>query len=289
MEEYEELLKPIKELVINGKINDSEAINLLLKELKKSAKKENSEKYQKFKRLSGLLFKNEPCLDIGYRMPNSGHPYKFLKASEHYVSTFYSVCKYLCDKEFNNEEGLLSLMKEVLSNKRILELGCGVGNSIKVLKQLGAKVSGIDIISELKGKIEDIDLIVGDCENLGKLSQGELFDIIYSKDFFTDTVLNRDKAKKISEGILKVLKKGGLVIHHITYQKVDIPVILLSVWLYCRKTGEEYNAAKEDYLKNNPVLYSNQPPLTKEDYESLGFEVLEYQEEDGEFAVILRK
>ena len=55
----------------------------------------HSEDYEKFKKLSGLLFQDEPCLDIGYRVPPAGHIYKFLRASEHYNSTLYALYQFL--------------------------------------------------------------------------------------------------------------------------------------------------------------------------------------------------
>lgn len=289
MEEYEELLRPIKEQFNNGIINDQEAIALLLKKLGNSSEKQNSEKYQKFKKLSKLLFEYEPNLDIAYKMP-SGKIYRFFKASEHYSLILFSIYKYLSDKDYSSEGELLSLMKEALNNKRILELRCGVGSNVKVLNNLGAKTSGIDIILEFKGKIEEIDLIINDSENIQKIFGNNVFDIVYSMDFFTDSILSPDKSKKILKSIFDVLKPNGLLINNLIYQKVDIPVILLSIWLYCKKNGGDYNSAKEQYFKDNPqILYSNKPSLTKEDYKSENFEILKYCEQEKQFVMILKK
>lgn len=289
MEEYEELLKPIKDKFKRGEINDQEAIALLLKKLKISSEENNSEEFLKFKKLSRLLFQDEVCLDIGYKMP-SGNNYNFFKASEHYAAVLFSIYKYLSGKDFNSEEELLELMKDSLKNKKILELGCGVGFNLKVLNNLGAKTSGIDILPELREKIEGIDLIIDDCENLQKIFDNGVFDIIYSMDFFTDSILTSDKSRKILRESFEILKPGGLIINHITYKKVDLPVILLSIWLFCEKTGKDYDSAEKEYFENNSQkLYSNNPTLTKEDYESHGFEVLKYCKEDGEFMVVARK
>lgn len=289
MEEYEELLEPIKKQWNNKMINDQEAVELLLYRLGKSSEKQDSDEYQKFKRLSKLLFKGETFLNIAYQMP-SGKIYKFYKASEHYTQILFSIYRYLSAKDFSNEEEILSLMKKTINNKRILELGCGIGFNIKVLNNLGAKTSGMDIFPELKGKVEGIDLRIGDCENLQEVFNNEAFDIIYSMDFFTDSILSYDKSKKILKNVWDMLKPGGLAINHIIYEEVHTSIILLSLWLYCQKYGGDSISVKESYFKNNPkILYSNESSLNKKDYESQGFKVLNFCKEGREFVIIAKK
>lgn len=110
---------------------------------------------------------------------------------------------------------LISILKPLVSNKKVLDLGCGSGISSKKLIDINAKVVGIDISEEMikiaKKSIANANFYVGNIENLPFNNQE--FDVVssslalhYIEDLYP-----------VFCEVSRVLKKGGsfvFSIHH---------------------------------------------------------------------------
>lgn len=109
---------------------------------------------------------------------------------------------------------------------KVLDVGCGDGESLLLYLQMGFQVEnlhGIDIWDELiasaKKRLASIDFICGDARNT-EFENG-FFDLVTESTMFlqiTDNVL----AKEIAQEMIRVLKPGGhLVITDWTMDKKD--------------------------------------------------------------------
>lgn len=121
-------------------------------------------------------------------------------------------------KEKSMHPGGLKLTKKIieeskLNNGKILDLGCGKGESINYLKDIGFEVYGLDIseklIEENKRNIKDIDFIKFDLESNKNLP--------YEDNFFDgvliECVLNLLENKEfILKEIYRILKDDGLIL-----------------------------------------------------------------------------
>ena len=101
-----------------------------------------------------------------------------------------------------------------LKNKKILEIGCGMGINSILLSKRGAKVFAIDLSFKRLLVVRDflnstdnrnIQLLHGNGESLPYRTN--TFDIIYTNA----VLIHMDKSKAITE-FQRVLKPGGLVI-----------------------------------------------------------------------------
>ncbi|MEK6918919.1 MAG: methyltransferase domain-containing protein [Nanoarchaeota archaeon] len=118
---------------------------------------------------------------------------------------------------------MFKLVPGDLSNKSLLDIGCGPGIHIKEYVSRGAKCTGIDLSSEMIKLAKDYcphaNFEVGNIYSLG--FDGESFDIVTSS-FVLDHV--RELSKAVN-GIKRVLKSQGLFIfsipHPITYMFRD--------------------------------------------------------------------
>ncbi len=184
-------------------------------------------------------------------------------------------------------------VKLLLNGKRILELGCGPGFNLRVLQDLGANTSGIEIVEGLVGRVPQIDIRKGDAEYLDKLFGNDEFDIIYSRDLFCTAIMDQDKAKKIAKQMYKHTKIGGLVICQITYEKMQIPLYLMAMWFYNRKISGDFKKMEEDFWNNEEKieteLYTNRCSLDLQDLVIHGFRLIEYSIDNGELNMVLRK
>lgn len=120
-----------------------------------------------------------------------------------------------CSESYLNTWGVLTneMLPELIkathirSGEKVLDIGCGPGNSSKILSDTGAEVTGIDfsqkMIDVALAKYPNISFHQADAENLPEANNS--FDVIianYVVHHFADP-------KKVFSEIARVLKPGG--------------------------------------------------------------------------------
>lgn len=156
------------------------------------------------------------------------------------------------------------LNKNMVYNKKVLDIGCGQGLEVALAKMKGAReVIGVDLseksiqlakkrVDELR--LKNIKFLVADAENLP--FRDEHFDIVYSFGVFRHT----PNTKKAVEETYRVLKKGGKAIIML-YRKNSprgivvtfIRTISKIIDLLLRKKYFIYKKLKKYYKKENFV------------------------------------
>ena len=98
---------------------------------------------------------------------------------------------------FNIKEGM-----------KLLEPGCGRGEHLRLFKNLGLDVYGLDLSPEAPLFAKDLNIKVCDLEKDKLPYPDNYFDVIYSKSFLEHL---RDPSKFLNEAY-RVLKPGGLLL-----------------------------------------------------------------------------
>jgi ubiquinone/menaquinone biosynthesis C-methylase UbiE len=111
------------------------------------------------------------------------------------------------------QEELTLKVVELLEMKppaKVLDLGCGVGYSTNLLKEIGFEVVGIDINPPMieKAKAKGLNVVLGDFRELGKHFKEKSFDYVISVSAL-QWVKNRNDMKRVAEGVYYVLKDNG--------------------------------------------------------------------------------
>ena len=123
------------------------------------------------------------------------------------------------------ERALIDVLRQLevkdLSDKRMLDVGCGSGGSLREFIKYGAKpenLYGIDLLWERIEKARQlspsIDFRCGDASNLPY--EGDFFDMVTQFTVFT-SVLDSGMKEKIASEMLRVLKADGTIIWYDYY------------------------------------------------------------------------
>lgn len=103
--------------------------------------------------------------------------------------------------------GMKLLLKVAQSKNNILDLGCGEGTRLNLIKGSGKKLTGIDVsdtaIKRAKLNYPEINFVSGNIEKLPYPDAS--FDLVYSAFVFE----HLDKPEKVLKEAIRVLKKGG--------------------------------------------------------------------------------
>ncbi|OGI12219.1 hypothetical protein A3K64_02710 [Candidatus Micrarchaeota archaeon RBG_16_36_9] len=174
-----------------------------------------------------------------------------MKITEEEVSRTYNKIAFLFDKKRKEEliyndyiemPSTLSLLQNI-REKKILDLGCGVGTLSKILKKRGAIVKGIDISPKMiefaKQNVKDVEFKVGSVYKLPYKS--ETFDIVVAS-LVVHYFSNLNKAFK---EIRRVLKKDGIFIF-----SSDNPVVNITKRM---KGKQQKYRMFDDYFKEGKV------------------------------------
>lgn len=286
-------LEPIQSMIESGQITPDMALGLLAEQSGQFQGKGDTPEYKRFKENSELIYANEPFFDANYRM-ETGDVYKFRPASHHDVHTLFKLYQHLSGKEYDSPEQLKEVMRETLDGKRVLELGSGPGFNLKVLQDLGARVSGVEVRRNLIGGVPDVDVKYGDAEHLDDVFSDEQFDIVYSRDLFCTAIMDQEKSGRIATQTYRHTNDGGTGVHQITYEKMELPFYLLGLWISNRETGRNHQAMEEHFWnmpeeEREKAMYTNRCSLDPQDLVILGFKVEEYSVENGELNIVVRK
>lgn len=129
------------------------------------------------------------------------------------VSKDYYDCSETISDTFKPHLGFQKLQQYAAEAQEILECGCGIGSSLKLIWRKKAYFYGIDITSyavkrarKLWQKRPNVTFRVGLCEKLSFVNQR--FDLVYSS-YTLEHVLDPDKA--VSE-MIRVVKPNGLIV-----------------------------------------------------------------------------
>jgi ubiquinone/menaquinone biosynthesis C-methylase UbiE len=120
----------------------------------------------------------------------------------------------------SRERIILDLLRKYsfsnLSNKKILDIGCGIGGVLRNFIKYGAKskhLYGIDLLEDRIEIAKDISPNINfKCGDASNLPYGdESFDIVVQFTVFT-SILEDDMRKNIAIEMLRALKKEGIII-----------------------------------------------------------------------------
>ncbi|MBU1179756.1 class I SAM-dependent methyltransferase [Patescibacteria group bacterium] len=122
-------------------------------------------------------------------------------------------------KEFRLHEKTLNLINEYmpsLANKRILDIGCGLGILVRALSKLGARAEGVDkhILDEwgingVKELWREKEIKISINDFLLEPYDADSFDMIISEDVFEHLKYTQ---KEFMDKIYKLLRPGGIMI-----------------------------------------------------------------------------
>jgi len=105
------------------------------------------------------------------------------------------------------EKGSLEKLLGNLKGKRVLDIGCGTGRIIQMLKEKGAEIVALDISEEMinvvRRKFPDVECVVGDSDKMP--FEDESFDLVLGLFW----IVHLGDLRVSFDEVYRVLKKGG--------------------------------------------------------------------------------
>ena len=236
--------------------------------------RDNSPEFEKFLEYSGQIFENEFHVKCSYHHAENVPPYEFRPASVEYTNILFQLYEQYSNQEYESEQELTDIMKNILSGKKILEIGCGPGFFLPILKRLGAQAHGIEVCEDNKDKVPDVDIVYTDAENLESILGEEKFDIIISKDVFCGVVLKKDKAYSILENAYNKLKKNGIIINQIDYKRMELSFYFMRQKMICNDLNYDFDRMLDNWF------YEMSEEEQEEAFDKAERAVTEYEGED---------
>lgn len=282
-------LEPIKAMVNAGAIPEDQALSMVV-ETTRCLERDPTAELDKFVKNSGKLFENEAKFQASYK--SFADHYNYQPSSRNDQTLLYKLYQHMKGRRYDSPDKLKKEMQRLLENKRILELGCGPGFCVKTLEDLGAKVTGIEIREDHRGKIPGLDIRYGNVLNLDSICKQDNFDLVVSNDFFAVACIHGEEAEKAVEQISRKTLPGGLNIHLMAYMKMSPAVHEFRAWLVDRRNG---NTRMQDMLNNltdeeyESSLWTNRSSLDPQDLIRNGMSVLEYAIDNGDLVIAARK
>jgi len=128
------------------------------------------------------------------------------------MSDYLNIVYNTKDRPFTSyPEKLINYLFKVFSLKegtKLLEPGCGRGEHLRLFKDLGLDVFGLDLSPESSKFSPDLEINIFDAESGAIPFPENYFDVIYSKSFLEHIRNPEDFLKEA----YRVLKPGGLII-----------------------------------------------------------------------------
>jgi hypothetical protein len=252
---------------------------------------------QEFLKSCGSIFENEEYFESNYFMNKEtigeAAVFDYQPASRTYLYMFYQIYKYLSGKEYASPEQLKDNFSSAVKGRKFLEIGCGPGFALRVLKSLGAEVAGIEILTDHKDRSQGLNIEYGDASDILS-SLRQKFDVIFSMDVFTTTILPTFKAAGILMRSGNLMHEDSVSIHQIVLGKMHPELQDFMMWMNCREKGLDYNELKRafDSLPENVKeehLYTNHPSLSEEELKEIGFDVVDHSNDGWFLNIVLKK
>ena len=97
--------------------------------------------------------------------------------------------------------------------------------------------------------------------------------------------MDEEKARKISKSTCRQTKASGIGLHQIKYEKIEIPVHLLTIWMHFKTLGIDVQGYEDHFWnmdddERNDILYTNRSSLDPQDLLREGFRVDDYSLEN---------
>jgi hypothetical protein len=256
-----------------------------------------SDDAMKFMKNSELIFKDEEYFESKYFMDKEtigeAASFDYKPASQVYQYMFYQIYKRLSGKGFDSPEQLKDNFSSAVNGRKFLELGCGPGFALRVLKSLGADVAGIEILTDHRDRSQGLNIEYGDAsEILPSLRQK--FDVIFSMDVFTTTILPMFKAASMLMHSDNLMQKDGFSIHQIVLGKMHPELNDFMMWMKCREKGLDYDGLKREFdslpeAVKEEHMYTNHPNFSEEELKAIGFNVVDYSKDGWYLNMVLKK
>jgi len=161
-------------------------------------------------------------------------------------------------------QSLEHIIKNTDGVKKILEIGCGLGHNLELLKNIGDfSLTGVDIqdyaLSNARIRYQDIDFIKADCINLP--FEDDSFDLIFSRA--TLIHIHPEEIRRVAKEINRVTSKyiAGIEYYSETEQEINWRGEIGSVWkMNYHSIFKEVCDSKTvycDLVQINPEKYKN--------------------------------
>lgn len=163
-----------------------------------------------------------------------------------------------------------------LDNKRVLDVGCGNGDDLKIIQEKGALIYGLEpseaFVKQARESLETENIIIGKGEELPYKDRS--FDVVISKY----AIQTSSDAKKILEESARVLCSGGIL--HIL---VKHPIRqFLEKKKYMKKPVNYFTQEITESIIYDGLITLNEPTHKIEDYLNRdffsNFELIDYRE-----------
>lgn len=286
-------LEPIKSMVLSGGITHDQALSLVANATG-WFNFDFTPEYQGFRENMGKIFENETFFKSDYDYLDGLGNYDYQPSSKVDSFFLYKLFKYFRGKDYDSPEVLRDEVAGIVKGRRILELGCGPGFGLKVLQDLGAIVTGVELRDGYKGRIPNLDIRYGSATKLEEIFNREKFEIVYSNDLFALACVDFKQARQIVKGISRVTPEGGFGFHLVAYREMAPLFQEFGGWLKVFETGrdlEEYERACE-YVSDEEReegSWTNTATLDPQYMLREGFKIREYSLENNYLTIVSEK
>lgn len=289
-ENSQAMLEPFREAVIEGKLDSRSALRLLAEAMGQFPDSVYGSEYNRFRQNGSELFEDEIFFDARYAT-QSAFGYAYSKASFGYSHLLFQLHEHLGGNGYSSPGDLKEAMQQLLAGRKVLELGCGPGFGVKVLQDLGAEVTGVELTDDHKGRIPGLDIRYDSATDLDNLCEGEEFDIIYSTDFFARANIEVEDANRIVRPMYERTAPGGYGFHLMNYERVDPIMIEFAKWLSVFQLGWDlkdwqFRRGNLNDEKREEELWTSTSSLDPQYLLRQGFNVLSYGIENADLVIV---
>ena len=130
-------------------------------------------------------------------------------AYDQFAHTYERITSNPNKEDRKTQKGMLNKFVDHLAENKVLDIGCGVGYNLKLLKELGVEVSGVDISREMLGyaseRCPDVKLYHS---SIADFKTDEKFDGVVMEAFIH--LFPKTKVNKVFEKVKTLMKPEGI-------------------------------------------------------------------------------